>query len=323
MPRRNLAEDRFKPTLAERLKQSAEAKKRRREPKPRARVLRPEISVRETLPTGHGQIFTGWAQTTAATITVQSSASTVWDTWIGQPMNAQTLHGITVTAESAWRDWQTAGTTTGNTITCNDCWDVWVDDGTTGGHRIRTGGSGTTWNTWISANEREFYGPRAVPQSAEARRVREEREAGYAAEREAYYQRERKAAQEKRVADERAMELLMGCLNPEQQDSLKKNQFFLVTAPSKRLYRIDQGTHGNVKVLDPNTRKVVERLCIQPNGVPAADSMLMQKLMIETAEDIFRRHANITLADGRVLHGEAGLLDGEKLAKVIPLRKAA
>ena len=49
----------------------------------------------------------------------------------------------------------------------------------------------------------------------------------------------------------------------------------------------------------------------------------MQKLLIETAEDLFRSHANITLNDGRVLYGKTENLTGDKLAEGIPIRRVA
>lgn len=53
----------------------------------------------------------------------------------------------------------------------------------------------------------------------------------------------------------------------------------------------------------------IESLCIhQREDVPVWDTMLMQKLLIETHEAELRRVANITLRDGRVLAGR-GLLD--------------
>lgn len=99
-----------------------------------------------------------------------------------------------------------------------------------------------------------------------------------------------------KAAAAKAEALLLSVLDETQQDSLKKHGLFEVVSRSGRRYRVYRGTHGNVYELSAEG-KVRNRLCIQPDGVPTADAMVAQKLMIELDEEGFRRTANISRAD--------------------------
>ncbi len=332
MPRSSAArKDWYKPNIFERLKQSNEDKKRRGHlkvvPPPRPSPIQPvQITggiFRDTL-TFNNIITTN---TIASTTTINDS----WDQWNGMLMNQQTLYSIQSTA-NAWSTWQQQ--TTGNSV----AWRVWTDSGTSGcTAHIECWDTWQTpvvrykneWGRWVDtpsgSNQPRRFVPEAqglgryrVEESEEQKKARADEEARWRAE---ALERQKKLDEEnKRLleAKARAMSLLKACLTKEQVACLEKNKFFYVTAKSGRKYRIDQGTHGNVKVVDRDN-KVIERLCIQPDGVPEGDSMLAQKLMIEVAEDQFRRHANITLNDGKILYGAGGLLDNTKLAPVIPI----
>lgn len=274
--------DRFKPNIFERMGQSKAARDKNLKKVEPAQVL--------------VQAITGYQSTAGSTTSFGNSACDPWQRWMTSP--------ITVSSNDAWNTWNsplTAGTAT--TI-----WRAWT-----------THDTGADTGDWI-INQYDCRPPnyqrstlqrvQVVESEAdkrEARRYREQREAEAAA---------------REVAYKRAMGLLMSFLNPEQRECLKERQYFLVKAKSGRLYRIDEGTHGNVKVIHPTTKKILETLCIQPNGVPAGDAMLSQMLMIETSEELFRRHANITLADGQLIKGDTALLDGNKLARVISLKAA-
>lgn len=94
----------------------------------------------------------------------------------------------------------------------------------------------------------------------------------------------------------RARALLDSMLTPDQQAQLQRDHFFVVEAPRTRnRYRIRYGTHGNVRLLDKHNREI-RKYCAQPLDVPTEDSMLAQKLMIETDEDAFLRVANASAA---------------------------
>lgn len=196
--------------------------------------------------------------------------------------------------------WQTA------TTLADDPWHIWTDTCTAAATR-------TAWVQWSRGTTVQLSNAATHAATAEQRAAQDAEIARWQArERERLAQRDIEVARED-GANRRAMELLCSCLNDEQKRTLLADRYFLVRAPSGRLYRIDQGTHGNVKVVDPRTKRVLESLCIQPSGVPVGDSMLVQKLMIETAEDAFRKHANITVTDSlRLIRGVDDLLDGPR-----------
>lgn len=107
-------------------------------------------------------------------------------------------------------------------------------------------------------------------------------------------QREWDAAQardrERREAiQKRARELLCRSLTPAQRQSLDEHGFFDLNVGGRH-YRIRQGTHGNVRLIQDE--REVTSYCIQPDGVPAEDAMLAQKLLLETDEPSFLRIAN-------------------------------
>jgi hypothetical protein len=94
------------------------------------------------------------------------------------------------------------------------------------------------------------------------------------------------------AASARARALLLSMLEVHQREQLQRDKFFEVIARhSKRRYRIRQGTHGNVRLLDAQGREVTH-YCGQPNGVPTEDCMLAQKLQIEHDEEAFLQAAN-------------------------------
>jgi hypothetical protein len=94
------------------------------------------------------------------------------------------------------------------------------------------------------------------------------------------------------AADKTAEELLMSCLSKEQQAELRLHDYFhVVGARSGRRYCIKRGRAGNVS-WRPSLGPAI-RYCIHDSaGLPAADTMLGQKLMLETDEDEFLRIAN-------------------------------
>jgi hypothetical protein len=129
------------------------------------------------------------------------------------------------------------------------------------------------WNSWVGAQER------TAEQRADDRRQR-----ALIAERDRNYAAVRKAAAE------RAEKLLEACLTSGQRDQLKKNGWFVVHSKSGRAYQIRRGRARNI--VEVNTRRTY---CCHPiDNVPDADTMLAQKLMIESAEEDFLRLANVS-----------------------------
>lgn len=327
-------DDRFKPGIFDRLKQSQDSKQQAKErrlhvvppPKPERKKKEKKVvfDTETTLPSrnavlqstssyaqsdGHirkNEIWRAW--NTYATATTCYDTQTTWDIWHGGTGGSCISNGLG-SAQTVWQGW------TSNVII----------------NRLSsiTSDIGDTWEHWQSNEVRRAdQATRRPIETPQQRIVREQQAAQYRAEQvaaNARYDEERRAAENRRkAAEDRAMQLLFSMLNRQQQADLKAYKYFFVEAPSGRLYRIDYGMHGNVKVVDRVTRKIIERLCIQPSGVMAGDANLMQKLLIETAEEAFRAHANITLDNGALIRGRYEGLSDERIDNVIPLiRKAA
>lgn len=312
--------DRFKPKIGERLKQSAEAKK---QTKDRHLGIVPKPKVVAPVQQHPRRILE--SQTTDVNVYGEVTTRQIWREW-SQNGILRSTGSITGGTGDTWGAWNTMGTS--SAIYDTNVWNAW-----TTGPRItihQNINTATTWSSWVdeSHNVRPQNMPRRnVEQERQYRAEEEARLARYRAEDEArnakWREDERIRANKKKEADDRAMKLLVSMLDAQQRSDLKAYNYFLVEAPSGRLYRIDYGMHGNVKVIDRVTRKIIERLCIQPSGVPAADANLMQKLLIETSEEAFRAHANITLENGSVVYGRREPLDDAALDNVIPIRRAA
>ena len=103
---------------------------------------------------------------------------------------------------------------------------------------------------------------------------------------------------ERSAADKRAEKLLQETLSLAQREELALNGFFTLTTIAKsgeeRIYRIRRGRSRNVEQVDATGRRI-KTLCAHPiAAVPDADTMLAQKLMLETPEmqEEFLRIAN-------------------------------
>lgn len=110
-------------------------------------------------------------------------------------------------------------------------------------------------------------------------------------------QRERmavEAAERRREADdakERARALLVECLTASQRREFNKDGWFHVeTANGRRRYRLAPGS-APLRVHGEDGSRW--SYCIHPDyGYPAEDTVLAQKLLLETDEDAFLRIAN-------------------------------
>lgn len=94
------------------------------------------------------------------------------------------------------------------------------------------------------------------------------------------------------IANTKAFALLLSALTEQQRADLLTKDYFFVTSQSGKLYRIDRGSHLNVRLIDPATRKVLTTYCAYTPGCPDGDSMLAQKLMLECMEEQFLKIAN-------------------------------
>jgi len=120
-------------------------------------------------------------------------------------------------------------------------------------------------------------------QEEEARRRQEE--ANRTAE-------ERRRAEQE--AKDRAEALLLRNLSSQQKEDLRTKNYFLVEVGGET-YKIQRGFSGNVKQLNKAGQEI-RSFCIHPaERVPDADSMLAQKLLLETDPERFFKTANATV----------------------------
>jgi hypothetical protein len=200
-----------------------------------------------------------------------ASPNLAWVKWTNTA-SASYVSSAIQDAERAWGLWTDAGTSATTSIT----WNRWVHDAEQARAVIA--------NMAYAVGQQQQRGP---IETAEQRMRREAAEVKRAAE--------QKADGERRVkAQKRAKKLLQDCLTPEQLKCYEEHQFFDVVIDGKT-YRIRQGTHGNVRLLDKDKDgkvKEVRSFCIQPGGVPDEDAMLSQKLLLEANEAEFLRIAN-------------------------------
>ncbi len=199
--------------------------------------------------------------------------------WFDTDTGALTYAGRQRQLDRTWTDWVVVSNA--NT-TSAQVWGEW--NLTTSATTITIQGSTLTvphssqltyhTNAWVTAPPPT---DEEIAAAAEAQRLRVE----------ARLQREAELA----AAKERAEALLLSCLDEEQRRELRAHDRFHVTAPSGRRYCIKRGRAGNVSARDSANRVV--RYCIHDYvGLPDADTMLGQKLMLETDEQEFLATAN-------------------------------
>lgn len=119
-------------------------------------------------------------------------------------------------------------------------------------------------------------------------------QAAFEAQEAANRQRATEFVQTQKTARDRARELLLGKLSPEQRKTFADNNWFVVEGSrTKTKYRIRGHAYaGNIDVLDV-TNKVTYRLCVHcAPDIPLEDHLLSQKLMLELAEDSIVKLAN-------------------------------
>lgn len=199
--------------------------------------------------------------------------------------------------QAAWGAWNVRYTT--GAVTCaTTSGDWYIDTATTATNAITT----AAWTVWNDRFEALNEAAAQVQQIQRySRRKLSEEELLAELERE---KRIRMEAEERvrkaNLAKQRAEELLHACLSEQQlEDLVKRNCFYIEidgTNGKKERYRIDRGSHGNVKQLDAKG-SIIRSFCIQPPGVPDGDAMLAQKLFLEGSEEArakFWETANIT-----------------------------
>ena len=203
--------------------------------------------------------------------------------------------------DRTFRMWVTSGTSATNALAI-DNWAVTNSATTTTNHWIAdqcTAAANAVWRSsgWQQCSHTKVrWTPSVVAQETPEQRV--ERAAKAELARQAA---EREAAQRKVFMDtakNRARRLLFSMLSPMQQKQLDEKNHFDLTVHgqdgSQRVYRIEYGYQGNVKLLVPDGQPV-RRYCIHADSrLPYEDQMLAQKLLLEANEQDFLRIANMT-----------------------------
>ena len=189
------------------------------------------------------------------------------------------------TAGVVWTTWCDSTTTT----TSSDCWGEWCDSGTSTTAATAT----AVWRVWatgststgeITVRVPVYQAPQPTQEQLDDSRRRTE-------------EAERRCAEERKkreAAEKKAEELLLANLAKEQQKQYKAERKFRVLGSDGASFEIAYGRAGNIREINKDG-KPVNRFCIHPKElVPDQDTMLAQKLMLETDADTFRKIANRT-----------------------------
>lgn len=189
----------------------------------------------------------------------------------------------------AWVYWSTEG---GD----DDTWGYWLDSAatstsattwslwTTGTSTAYTASSDMVWTSWTTSASTVYAPPRPA--------VTPEQQARWGAERATLREAAARREAERAAARDKARALLLSMLSVRQREQLERERFFEIVGQSGKHYRIRQGTHGNVRLLDGG--REVGSYCGQPVGVPDEDAMLAQKLQLEYDEARFVAASNYT-----------------------------
>lgn len=235
------------------------------------------------MPTG----YTAVATSNEAPAFASSAAVSTW----AQQMAIQHFQN------QVYRGWVTGTSTSATTIDL-----TWLDTGTSGTSVTCTSGNtaiaNAVWtsSSWLMPTHTQVrWTPQVVQRTPE-----QIAEAAAQAEL-ARQERVREDAKRKIFTDAaktRARNLLMQMLNADQKKELEEKNLFHLTvhdrSGSMRVYRIEYGYAGNVKLLG-NDGQPVKRYCIHADSrLPYEDQMLAQKMLLEANEKEFLRIANMT-----------------------------
>jgi hypothetical protein len=190
-------------------------------------------------------------------------------------------------------------------LTQTEIWRAWIENAygdremtVTRSHRkeqLHRQGHEDVWNMWMRELHNNYGVPPRIapsydqfsPQTQEqVQELRRRREAC------ALLVRIEREQEERRVAAERAEQLLISHLTRAQRKSWERDKAIEVKGRSGRTYRIKCGRAGNVYELDDKGRPVAS-LCVHlVDPVPDQDNVLWQLLAIQHDEEEFLRRAN-------------------------------
>ncbi len=247
---------------------------------------------------------------------VNDTTSDVWPIWvaasnavlqnaIGMPDTGATHRVLQAGLQNALNQAVAAGMPTGITAGNNQIWTIWNESYTSASTTVITpriitaSSTGTSAQIWGAWNEAYGSGTITIGAAMPTRILSEaEHEAARVARAtdEAKWRERNAAAQaEEEKAKDRAEKLLLESLNAKQSAELRANGYFELDVISKngnsRRYRIHRRWSHSIHQIDPSSGQRLKTLCIHPGmQVPIADSMLAQKLMLESGmeEDLLR-----------------------------------
>jgi hypothetical protein len=214
----------------------------------------------------------------------QTTGGDIWPYWSSQIVTSSTAATTSMTASSVtWTQWS-SNYQIQQTITTG------VTGGTLSG--VSTSSiniSNGAWPSWLKQSEMQHATREQIVERERQYREQRVRQEGEWAI----------ASRIREAANGRAERILKESLSPKQCEELAAKGYFeletIRPTGERKLYRINRGRSANVQEIDAASGKIVKRLCAHPTAlVPDADTMLCQKLMLESQEDDFLRIANVS-----------------------------
>ena len=175
----------------------------------------------------------------------------------------------------------------------NDVFTFWLSQGTS-----TSATTDTEWYAWnnsttaTSIQDVYYHWVTQVVESEEEKAKKLEARK----QRELEAERKRIRAQRlDRIKKLRAKRLLVQQLDEDQKRMLMEKDCFYMRSEKGKLFKIKNGRSGNVYLMkDDKEDKIHQVLCAHPDAYcPNYDTMLAQKLMLETDEEQFLRTANV------------------------------
>jgi len=186
----------------------------------------------------------------------------------------------------AWASWNYDS---GTSCTTTETWGGWCNSYHYYTTTCTSTSSNTTnqaWNCWQNVI---VYQPQPIRERTAEERQRDEEERIRLAE----LAKER--AEQAKIAEEKALQLLLENLTENQAEIFKMTGAIPVVCPSGRKYKIKKGKSRNIIELGERDQTKAF-LCFQPcdYDIPVYDVMLAQKLMLEVCEEDARMIANFS-----------------------------
>lgn len=170
--------------------------------------------------------------------------------------------------------------------------DSWNSDSGTSCDTTSTWG---VWSQWSNTTANTWYiWQGAIPCQPIKERTKEERQRDEE-ERIRLEELAKEKESQGRIAEEKALQLLLENLTENQAEIFKVTGAIPIESPSGRKYKINKGASRNIEEIDEKgIRKA--HLCFHPcdYAIPVHDVMLAQKLMLEVCEEDARKIANFS-----------------------------